>query len=107
MVENVFTTTFKALLSPKSGMVTKEGVDQRASNLFLVIISFARNDVESFFRQYYKELLEQNPTVLTGILNEKSLMGYKERHVRYSYNRTFTHFVQAVQHFEDLKSFSN
>ena len=107
VIEKVFTVTFNALFSPKTGMATKEGVDQRTSNLFLVLIACARNDIERIFRQYYQELLVQHPTLLDGILNEKSLMGYKERHIRYNYNRSFTHFYQVVQQYNENKSISN
>lgn len=107
VIEKVFTVTFNALFSPKTGMATKEGVDQRTSNLFLVLIACARSDIERIFRQYYQDLLVQHPTLLDGILNEKSLMGYKERHIRYNYNRSFTHFYQVVQRHNENKSISN
>lgn len=98
---NVFTTTLKQIFSPKTGVVTKDGLDTRASNLMLVLIATATQPIEVYLQKMYASLLPREPHLLQGIFNKDSIQGFRERQVRWSYNRSFYVFYRTVQQYSE------
>ena len=101
ITETVFVTSYKQIFSPKSGVVTKDGLDARASNLMLVLIATAPQAIEGYLQQLYASILPREPTLLQGIINESSIQGFRERQVRWVYNRSFYAFYRTIQNYSE------
>lgn len=101
ITENVFTNSYKQIFSPKTGVVTKDGLDTRASNLMLVLIATAPQPIESYLQQMYSSILPREPNLFQGIFNQASIQGFRERQVRWSYNRSFYVFYRTIQHYSE------
>ena len=95
--EQVFEAVYTQVFSPKTGVVTKDGLEMRDSNLVLVLLAFASEPIENYLRNIHSASLQMQPTLLKGILNENCIHGYQERHIRWSYNKSFLHFYNTVQ----------
>lgn len=48
--EQLFEAVYTQVFSPKTGVVTKDGLEMRASNLVLVLLAFAREPIENYLR---------------------------------------------------------
>ena len=95
--EQLFEAVYTQVFSPKTGVVTKDGLEMRASNLVLVLLAFAREPIENYLRTIQAATLQMQPTLLKGILNDNCIRGYQERHIRWSYNKSFLHFYNTIQ----------
>lgn len=104
VTEHVFIASYKQILSPKTGCITKEGLETRASNLMLILIVTQCEGIRNYFMQCYASVLSQEPNLLSGIFNEKYLANYTERHVRWSYNKVFLHFIETIQRVTEAQS---
>lgn len=104
VTEHVFVASYKQILSPKTGCITKEGLETRASNLMLILIVTHCEGIRNYFMQRYASILPQEPNLLSGIFNEKYLANYTERHVRWSYNKVFLHFIETIQRLTEAQS---
>ena len=99
--ENVFIASFKQVFIPKTGVVTKDGFDSRASNLLLVLIATATQPIRVYLEQLYSTLLSQEPNLLQGIFNPTSIQGFRDRQTRWSYNRSFYIFYRTIQQYSE------
>ena len=95
--EQLFEAVYTQVFSPKTGVVTKDGLEMRASNLVLVLLAFAREPIENYLRTIHAASLQMQPTLLKGILTDNCIRGYQERHIRWSYNKSFLHFYNTIQ----------
>ena len=57
-----------------------------------------------YFAQRYASILQKEPNLLAGVLSDKYVSGYTERHVRWSYNKVFLRFIQTIQKYEEAVS---
>ena len=97
VTERVFIASYKQIISPKTGCITKDGLETRASNLMLILIVTQRDAIQAYFAQHYAAILQKEPTLLKDVLSDEYISGYTERHVRWSYNKVFLHFLQTIQ----------
>ncbi|KAM7454095.1 hypothetical protein BLSTO_05149 [Blastocystis sp. subtype 1] len=104
VTERVFVASYKQIISPKTGCITKEGLETRASNLMLILIVTQREAIQAYFAQRYASILQKEPNLLAGVLSDKYVSGYTERHVRWSYNKVFLRFIQTIQKYEEAVS---
>ena len=72
--------------------------------LLLILIVTQCEGIRNYFMQCYASVLSQEPNLLSGIFNEKYLANYTERHVRWSYNKVFLHFIETIQRVTEAQS---
>lgn len=101
ITEELFAKLFTQIFLPKSNIVTKEGFDNRASNLVLVLVATASQQIQGYLQQIYANLLPREPNLLHGIFNENHIQNCGDRQVRWSYNRSLYAFYRTVKHYSD------
>lgn len=71
VTERVFVASYKQIISPKTGCITKEGLETRASNLMLILIVTQREAIQAYFAQRYASILQKEPNLLAGVLSDQ------------------------------------
>ena len=94
---------FAHIFSPKSDVVSKDGINISASNVILLIMVLRRDSIAQFLRETYTAALQQYPSLLDPILSDVYVQNYEDREVRWRFNEVLYSFYTSVKTMTDQK----
>ena len=102
-IDRLFMGVYSHIFSPKSDVVTKDGMNISASNVVLLILVLRRDSVAQFLRETYATALQQFPSLLDPILSDVYVQNYENREVRWRFNEVLFSFYTSVKTMTDQK----
>ena len=102
-IDNLFMGVFAHIFSPKSDVVSKDGINISASNVILLIMVLRRDSIAQFLRETYTAALQQYPSLLDPILSDVYVQNYEDREVRWRFNEVLYSFYTSVKTMTDQK----
>lgn len=102
-IDNLFMGVFAHIFSPKSDVVSKDGMNISASNVILLIMVLRRDSIAQFLRETYTAALQQYPSLLDPILSDVYVQNYEDREVRWRFNEVLYSFYTSVKTMTDQK----